>query len=65
MEKLSEQDLLQAKTTALKMSRDLHPNTINQGNVGTLGYGQSSLPPSIDLVLKDAKVIFEWLTSKN
>jgi len=55
MEQISNFEKSQLRTTALKMSRDLNPNK-NSGQ-----YAVMSTSPSVDIVLKDAQKIYEWL----
>lgn len=51
------------REVALKMARDLNPNTINPQHYGTLGGYQATVSPSTSTIINAAEVIYKWLLS--
>lgn len=54
---------LSAKTTALKMAREINPNSNPRHVAGTVAYNQPEVPPTAEKLIKDAQTIFDWLTA--
>lgn len=58
---MTESEKLHLREVALKMARDLNPNTYHQQNQQWGMTGHAMVAPSINTIINSAERIFSWL----